>query len=603
MVQPLNEQASKAGTLNGVSAAASPLRTRLTVMALLVLCAGLLGMSARVAWLVSGRAKGPDNTELRALYERQHTARIPLTARRGDILDCRGRCLASSIEVPSVFADPAIIDDVEAAAARLQDALGVPAAEIATVITARKEKRFAWLRRQVSEQQAQAVQALKIPGIGILREPSRSYPNGPVAAHVLGYVGIDEDGRTDAKGLAGVELKYDEKLRGEDGYKICTKDAAGRILSLVPNGYKPARDGCSVVLTIDSFIQSVAEQHLQDAVDQFQAQSGVAIVMEPATGQVLALACRPTFDPNHFRESPESALTNRALVGPFEPGSIFKPLVMAAAVQEGYAHPGEIIFCHNGVYITGSRRLRDAHPYGSLTLEQVIGKSSNIGMAIIGERMGNPLMWHYLTQFGLGQKTNIDLPGEDVGILLPLKKWTRFSTDSIPMGAGGGCHADPDADGLQRDHQWRHAPGTDGHPRGHSAGRPGDPGSARAESGSQGHRSGGIGLPDQRDAQGRDQRGHGQPCQAAPLAGGRQDGHGSDRPAGRWRLRAGRVRRLVRLRRSGRQAAGQRRRDDLSPQPADRVLWRHGGCAGGEQDPGCGPGLSQRAGRCDAAAI
>lgn len=434
MVQPLNEQASKAGTLNGVSAAASPLRTRLTVMALLVLCAGLLGMSARVAWLVSGRAKGPDNTELRALYERQHTARIPLTARRGDILDCRGRCLASSIEVPSVFADPAIIDDVEAAAARLQDALGVPAAEIATVITARKEKRFAWLRRQVSEQQAQAVQALKIPGIGILREPSRSYPNGPVAAHVLGYVGIDEDGRTDAKGLAGVELKYDEKLRGEDGYKICTKDAAGRILSLVPNGYKPARDGCSVVLTIDSFIQSVAEQHLQDAVDQFQAQSGVAIVMEPATGQVLALACRPTFDPNHFRESPESALTNRALVGPFEPGSIFKPLVMAAAVQEGYAHPGEIIFCHNGVYITGSRRLRDAHPYGSLTLEQVIGKSSNIGMAIIGERMGNPLMWHYLTQFGLGQKTNIDLPGEDVGILLPLKKWTRFSTDSIPMG-------------------------------------------------------------------------------------------------------------------------------------------------------------------------
>jgi cell division protein FtsI (penicillin-binding protein 3) len=125
---------------------------------------------------------------------------------------------------------------------------------------------------------------------------------------------------------------------------------------------------------------------------------------------------------------------NRALVGPFEPGSIFKPLVMSAAVQEGYVHPGEIIFCNNGTYITGSRHLRDAHPYGSLTLEQVIGKSSNIGMALVGERLGNPLMWHYLTQYGLGKKTNIDLPGEDVGILLPLKKWTRFSTNSIPMG-------------------------------------------------------------------------------------------------------------------------------------------------------------------------
>jgi cell division protein FtsI (penicillin-binding protein 3) len=397
-------------------------------MALLALCVGLLGMSARVAWLVSGRAKGPNDVDLHELYERQHTARIPLMARRGDILDCRGRRLAGSIEVPSVFADPAIIDDIEAAAVQLQQALDVPAAEIATVITARRDKRFAWLRRQVSEQQAQAVQALKIPGIGILREPFRSYPNGPLAAHVLGFVGAD------VQGLAGVELKYDHRLRGTDGYKICTKDAAGRILSLVPNGYQPPRDGSSLVLTIDSFIQSVAEQHLQEAVDQFEAQSGVAVVMEPATGQVLALACRPSFDPNHYQDAPESALTNRALVGPFEPGSIFKPLVMSAAVQEGYVHPGEIIFCHNGVYVTGSRRLRDAHPYGSLTLEQVIGKSSNIGMAIVGERMGNPLMWHYLTQFGLGKKTNIDLPGEDVGILLPLKKWTRFSTDSIPMG-------------------------------------------------------------------------------------------------------------------------------------------------------------------------
>lgn len=404
------------------------LRGRLTVVALLALCVGLVGMNARIAWLASGHARTSGGLDLRELYDRQHTTTIHLPARRGDIYDCRNRRLAGSIEVPSIFADPAMIKDVEGTAAKLQQAIDVPAEEIATILTARKDKRFAWIHRRVTEEQAEKVKSLRIDGIGIQREPFRSYPMGPLAAHVLGFVGADQHG------LAALELQYNAKLQGTDGYKICTKDAAGRILSLVPNGYQPARDGCNITLTIDSFIQSIAEKCLQDAVDQYQGQSGVAIVMEPGTGQVLALACCPTFDPNRYRDAPESALTNRALVGPFEPGSIFKPLVMSAAVQEGYVRPGEIIYCHDGTYITGSRRLRDAHPYGNLTLEQVIGKSSNIGMAIIGERMGNPLMWHYLSQFGLGAKTGIDLPGEDVGILLPLKKWTRFSTDSIPMG-------------------------------------------------------------------------------------------------------------------------------------------------------------------------
>ena len=406
----------------------SHLRGGLTVVALLALCVGLIGMSGRVAWLAGNRAKGPGDTSLRDLYERQHTAPIHLPSRRGDIYDCRGRRLAGSIQVPSVYADPSMIGDIEDTAAKLQQALDVPAAELATVITAHKDKRFTWLRRRVTDEQAEKVKSLRLPGIVIEHEPFRSYPNGPIAAHVLGFVGADQ------QGLSGVELQYDEKLRGTDGYKICTKDAAGRILSLVPNGYQPARDGNNLVLTIDSFIQSIAEQYLQEPVDQYQAQAAMCIVSEPDTGQILAMTCRPTFDPNHYRDAPESALQNRALIGPFEPGSIFKPLVMSAAVQENLAHPGEIIYCHDGAYVVGSRRLRDHNPYGNLTLEQIIGKSSNIGMAIIGERMGNPLMWHYLTQYGLGAKTGIDLPGEDVGILLPLRKWTRFSTDSIPMG-------------------------------------------------------------------------------------------------------------------------------------------------------------------------
>jgi cell division protein FtsI (penicillin-binding protein 3) len=428
--QQSEESAGLAGRVFRVHRAGTPghMRAGPTVAALLALAVGLVGMSARVFWLASGHAKGPNGTDLCDLYKRQHTATIPLSARRGDIYDCRGRRLAGSIDVPSVFADPALIDDIDTTAAKLQETLNVPAAEIATVLAARKDKRFAWVQRRVTEEQAEKVKAQRLAGIGILREPFRNYPNGPLAAHVLGFVGADQ------QGLAGVELQYDEKLRGTDGRKICTKDAAGRILSLVPNGYQPAHDGCNLILTIDSFIQSVAERYLQEAVDQYQAQAGVAIVCEPGTGQILALACRPTFDPNRYRNAAESALRNRALVGPVEPGSIFKPLVMSAAVQEGYVRPGEIFYCHDGVYVSGSRRLRDHHPYGNLTIEQIISKSSNIGMALIGERLGNPLMWHYLTQYGLGAKTGIDLPGEDVGILLPLKKWTRFSTNSIPMG-------------------------------------------------------------------------------------------------------------------------------------------------------------------------
>jgi cell division protein FtsI/penicillin-binding protein 2 len=219
------------------------MRSRLTIAALLALCIGLIGMSARVAWLASGHAKGPNDTDLHELYVRQHTATIHLSARRGDIYDCRGRRLAGSVDVPSIFADPAMVDDIEDAATKLHGAIDAPSGEIATVLAARKDKRFAWVQRRVTEEQAEKVKALRLEGIGIQREPFRSYPNGPLAAHVLGFVGADQ------QGLAGVELQYDEKLRGADGYKICTKDAAGRILSLVPNGYQPARDGCNVVLT------------------------------------------------------------------------------------------------------------------------------------------------------------------------------------------------------------------------------------------------------------------------------------------------------------------------------------------------------------------
>lgn len=431
MAQPSSSQQSKTASPL-TTAPESRIRRGLTAIVLLGLTVGMFGLAIRVACLSGGVVKGPQGASLRDLYEEQHTARTRLPARRGNIFDCSGRLLGGTLQVPSIYADPGMIKDteIETVAAKLGEILNIPAGEIATDLNKHKDKhsRFMWIQRHVPEEQADMVKALRLPGVVIESEPARIYPMGSTAAHVLGFVGVDQ------KGLSGLEMGYDKYLRGEDGYKICTTSAGRKILALEPNGYKPPRDGGSLVLSLDSYIQSVAEQAIAETVSTYQAQSAVAIVMEPSTGQVLALASYPTFDPNKYREIAESALINRALVGPVEPGSVFKPLVFSIAMQEGMVRPGEIFNCHNGVYIKGSRRLRDSHSYGNLTAEEVVAKSSNIGMAQIGERLGNHMMFHYLSQYGLGQKTGIDLAGEDVGILLPLRKWTSFSTDSVPMG-------------------------------------------------------------------------------------------------------------------------------------------------------------------------
>lgn len=428
MAQPSDSQPKKGRALK--PAPQSRVRSGLTIAVLLGLTIGMFGLAIRVACLSGGIVKGPQGASLHQLYQEQHTARIPLLSRRGDIRDCRGRLLAGTLQLPSIYADPSMMTDeeIETVAARLQDILDAPAGQIARDLNKRRHGHFTWIQRQVPDEQAEMVKALKLPGIVIQPEPARVYPMGSTAGHVLGFVG------TEQKGLSGLEMVYERYLHGEDGYKICIKSAARKILALEPNGYKPPRDGSSIVLSLDSYIQGVAEQALGEAINTYQAQSGVAIVTEPGTGQVLALASFPTFDPNNYRQAPESALVNRALVGPVEPGSVFKPLVFSMAIQEGMVRPGEIFNCHNGVYIKGSRRLRDSHPYGNLTAEEVVAKSSNIGMAQIGERLGNHMMHHYLSQFGLGSKTGIDLAGEDVGILLPIKRWTSFSTDSVPMG-------------------------------------------------------------------------------------------------------------------------------------------------------------------------
>jgi len=366
--------------------------------------------------------------ELLAWARNRQIMTIPLPARRGSILDRRGRVLAGTVMRPSVAVDPAVLADPQDTARRLAPILGLDPRELAHTLAARRNRRFLWIKRRIDRVAADAVRSLGIYGVLIVEEPQRIYPMRTLAAHVVGFTDID------GRGLEGIEKRFDAELAGRPGHRRVMRDAAGRAVWEVPDAYLPPQDGHDVVLTIDAVIQEIAERHLRTAVQERRAECGVVVVMEPRTGEVLAMASYPTFDPNRRADYPASARRNRVLTDPVEPGSTFKPFVAAAALEEGVTHLGDPIFCHNGLYVTGSRRLHDHHPYGTLTFEQVVIKSSNIGMAILGERLGNRRMWEHIRRFGFGEPTGIELPGESAGLVLPLSKWTRYSTTSVPMG-------------------------------------------------------------------------------------------------------------------------------------------------------------------------
>ncbi len=368
------------------------------------------------------------------------------------IVDAQGRVMATSVERPSVFADPAVIPRVrlvldpnvvrpekiiaepqvvksyEVVARELGRVLGLDARVLADELLCRAGRRFFWVKRKVSEEEARAVRSLNLRGVGIIYESERRYPMNKRFAHGLGFV--DPQGRA----LAGLELRFDEALRGREGRRTVVTDVRRRAIYTSKEGYAAPEDGSHLALTIDAAIQAAAEEALAGAVEQFQAQAGSVIVMSPQTGEVLALANVPTFDLNDYANYPESARCNVAIQAPFEPGSTFKPIVAAAALAEKVTWPGERIFCHHGLYKAGRRRLHDHHPFGTLTFEQVVVKSSNIGMAILGQRLGNERLHAYIRRFGFGRPTGVELPGEDGGIVLPLRRWTSYSTTSLPMG-------------------------------------------------------------------------------------------------------------------------------------------------------------------------
>jgi len=364
---------------------------------------------------------------LAARARNQQSSSIETAATRGQVLDRQGRELARSLDTASFYADPSEITAVNETARQFAALSGQDVSELARRIEDAKasNKKFLWLVRRLDPQRAAKLDKLELKGIYSRKEPKRFYPNDSLAAHVLGFVGTEE------MGLGGVEKYYNEKIRGEAGKVYLQVDR-----DRVPfESYEvQPHPGQTVVLTIDQVIQYRAEQALSVAVERSHAKSGTAIVMDPRTGEILALANVPTFDPNRSgKESPE-VLRNHALQDIYEPGSTFKVVAYSAAIEKGLVRPEDKIDCQMGQITVAGRLIHDHKPFGTLTISDALAQSSNVGAIKLGLLVGNESMYEYMKRLGFGSRTGIDLNGESPGILKNVTRWQASSIGSLAIG-------------------------------------------------------------------------------------------------------------------------------------------------------------------------
>jgi cell division protein FtsI (penicillin-binding protein 3) len=357
----------------------------------------------------------------------QYEKELTIQGKRGTVYDSRHQAMAVSIETSSVAAYPVHIEDKPRAAADLAKALHLKPKAVLEKLN--RKRSFVWLKRQAGPKETTAVKKLGLKGVDFVVEYSRFYPNTTLASQVLGFTGID------GHGLEGLEFYYDKELSGsQTSFTIC-KDALGRGFDaqIPPSG---GQAGNNLVLTIDRQIQFIAEQALAEAVTKNNALSGMAIVMEPATGAIRALVHYPLFNPNNFRNYDRSTWRNRAITDPFEPGSTMKIFSAAAALQSGRSGPDTIYYCENGKYRVGPHIVNDTKPHQWLSLQQIVKYSSNIGAVKIVEQIGSRTLYDYLKRFGFGELTAIDCPGESSGSLLNYKRWTVVDSGAIAFGQG-----------------------------------------------------------------------------------------------------------------------------------------------------------------------
>ncbi len=364
---------------------------------------------------------------LGALAQKQHNYFIELEPVRGTIYDRQLRPLAMNIPVYSLYANPRAMSakDKQEALRKLPALLNIDPAVVKERLS--KEKYFVWIHRKLPLGQAERIKQLNIKGLDFMDETRRYYPNGSLAAHVIGFAGMDNTG------LEGIELSYNDYLKGQPGWSRILRDARLREL-MIGNTFLPPRDGFNVVLTIDETIQYIAEHALEKAYKKHNAKAASIIVMDVRTGEILALANQPTYKIENFSSSHPESRTNRAIWFTYEPGSVFKIVTAAAALEGNYFTETNKIFCENGAYRIANHTLHDHHPHGTLTFREVFEQSSNIGVAKIAQKMGANTIYQYGRKFRFGMKTNIDLAGEVRGVLKPPSAWSKTTIGAIPMG-------------------------------------------------------------------------------------------------------------------------------------------------------------------------
>jgi cell division protein FtsI (penicillin-binding protein 3) len=399
-------------------------RANSRIRLLVLVFAGLFVVAVgRAAWIqvVDGKA-------YEAMASRQHRETIEIPAARGTIYDRTGEPLAIGEQAMTVYADPRNVVAPMKAAVKAGETLGIDPDHLYPQLRDRS-KRFVFVDRKADPVKAKALQRLGISGFGFYPEERRSYPQGRVASHLLGFAG------TDNTGLDGLERSLDRSLSGKPGYEVVVRDPAGQAIDVVTS--RKERPGRNVVLTLDHQLQANAEQLLANAVTRWRARGATAIVMDPRTGAILAMANAPTFDANAFTSAPADARRNRAVTDLYEPGSTFKIVTIAAALEDNVVTPDTTFRLEPTIQVA-DRVIREAHTRGTetMTVRQILANSSNIGTITIAKRLGGTELASWIDRFRFGHKTGSELPGESAGMVLPYDRWSGSTIGTVPIGQG-----------------------------------------------------------------------------------------------------------------------------------------------------------------------
>jgi cell division protein FtsI (penicillin-binding protein 3) len=396
------------------------LRSRALVFAA-CLALAFLGLLGRLAYLQVFK-----HEEYSRLAESQHAKTVPLRPKRGPILDRAGQALAVSSRADTLYVTPAKVEDPGRLAARLAPILGEPARELARKLSV--SKKFAPVRRRLTPDMARAVRELREPALTLVEDSLRLYPNRELAAQLVGFEGAD------GRGLAGIEQVWDGHLAGVEGRAVVERDALGREMTGAPIVLKPSVAGQGIMLTIDATLQYLAEKEVDAAWRRTRAKSAMAVAMDPRTGEILAMAIRPTYNPNSFTSATDDDRRVRAVTDPFEPGSTFKVILAASALDEGVMRPTDRLYAENGAITVASTTIRDWKKYGWLTFGEVLQNSSNVGSIKVGLSLGKERYYKYMTAFGFGAPTNLGLPGESRGQLRAPAQWSGLSLATMSIG-------------------------------------------------------------------------------------------------------------------------------------------------------------------------